>query len=117
MHFEEEKPPRVFPVGISGVELKDCGDLHLEPDEQVTLRTSRGSEYDVCRKSWGFYATPSINGRLRDHGFKSALVRNRGNGGVFLMLVEDGMMDDFQAYLSAEQLEVLSWLDEEHSKD
>ena len=54
----------------------DCGRIALAPDEQVTFTTEAGGEYDVTRKSWGFYATPSINGRLKTFGLRAALVRN-----------------------------------------
>ena len=76
MKFEELKPPRTFRVGRqSEVEIHDCGRIRLQPDEMVTFITSGGRQYDVTAKSWGFYATPSLNGRLQGQGFKSALVR------------------------------------------
>ena len=65
MKFTPKNPPREFEVGFDkkGI-IRDCGVLVLAADEQVTLTTEQGGEYDVTRKSWGFYATPSTNGRL-----------------------------------------------------
>ena len=65
MKFEPIEPPRRFVVGAhEDVELSDCGRVALDPDEQISLTTDAGAEYDVTRKDWGFYATPSLNERL-----------------------------------------------------
>ncbi len=105
-------PPRKFNAGRHTViELSDCGTIELAPDEQVTFLTENGAEYDVARKSWGFYATPSTNGRLKRFGFKSALVSNE-HGQYFVMLVENGKMTDFLTYMAAENCTVVEWLDE-----
>ena len=89
MKFNANKPPRKFQVSGAGVSLtlSDCGSIQLSPDEQVTFLTDNGAEYDVTRKNWGFYATPSINGRLKSFGLRGALVVSKF-GKIFLMLVE-----------------------------
>jgi len=103
--------PRIFAVGRQGhIAMKDCGQLLLEADEQVTLVTERGGQYDVARKSWGFYATPSLNGRLRAQGLRAALVRNR-QGRYYLLLMEEGHEEEFHRYLSEEEQEVVCWMD------
>ena len=67
MEFNKKNPPRKFKVGIKKeITIKDCGTIELQNDEQVTFLTGKSAEYDVARKSWGFYATPSINGRLKN---------------------------------------------------
>ncbi|MEW5919759.1 MAG: hypothetical protein AB1796_02165 [Bacillota bacterium] len=68
-------------------------------------------EHDFAAKAWGFYATPSVNGRLKDQGFKTALVRNNA-GRVYVMVVELERMADFERYLQAEKNTVIEWLDE-----
>lgn len=111
MRFDAHDPPREFVVGFGDpVRLKDCGDVDLAPDEQVTFRTETGGEYDVARKAWGFYATPSLNGRLERFGLRGVLVKNR-HGQFFVLLVERGKEPLFQDYLDAEQLLVVAWLD------
>jgi hypothetical protein len=112
MKFNELNPPRKFTVGkYVPIELSDYGKIELAPDELVTFVTEGGAEYDVGRKSWGFYATPSVNGRLQKFGFKTALVRNADNQ-YFVMLVERDKMRYFEQYLEQEQSEVAEWLDE-----
>jgi hypothetical protein len=93
------------------VEISDCGRLRLEPDEQVTFVSASGKEHDFTAKSWGFYATPSVNARLAEQGFKTALVRNH-QGRFYVMVVEREKLSDFLEYLKREQNEVEEWLDE-----
>jgi hypothetical protein len=113
MKIDIKDPPRVFEVGNSpGVRIRisDCARIELAPDEQVTFVTERGAEYDVARKDWGFYATPSLNGRLASFGLRGVLVRNAA-GRYYVMLVERGREDAFDAYLRQEANEVVVWLD------
>ncbi len=106
-------PPRKFRVGTAGhVELSDCGRIELGPNEQVTFTTEAGGEYDVARKAWGFYATPSLNDRLPRFGLRPALVKGLEEK-FFVMLVERGHEDAFRAYLGGEGLTLLRWLDDE----
>jgi len=110
--FLPKNPPRRFTVGNSvKFDMKDCGTLTLTPDEQVTLVTDNGAEYDVARKDWGFYATPSLNGRLEQFGLRAVLIKNRGTGRYFVLLVERGHEASFDAYCDQENLAVISWLD------
>ena len=105
-------PPREFIVGANeSIKLKDCGSVRLEFNEQITFITKSGAEYDVARKDWGFYATPSVNGRLKNHGFKTALVRNN-KGQIYVMIVESAQIKKFELYCQTEEQQVLEWLDE-----
>jgi len=105
-------PPRHFLVGAAPqVEMKDCGMLALEADEQITLLTEGGAEYDVARKDWGFYATPSLNGRLEQFGLRGVLIRNRDSGRYFVLLIERGREGAFEAYCRKDNLAVVAWLD------
>ena len=72
--------------------------------------TNKSAEYDVARKSWGFYATPSINGRLKNFGLKTALVKNQLDL-YYIMIVEEGCEEDFFKYLKDESNEIITWLD------
>ncbi len=112
MKFAPKVPPRRFQVGNAAkFDMKDCGELMLGADEQVTLKTERGGEYDVARKDWGFYATPSLNGRLEQFGLRGVLIRNIGTGRYFVLLVEQGEEKKFDTYVVQEGLEVIAWLD------
>ena len=111
MKFHAVEPPRVFETGRGeSVRMKDCARITLDPDEQVTFLTESGREYDVARKSWGFYATPSLNGRLAGFGLRAALVKSPG-AKFYIMLVEQGKEDEFARYLAVEGHRVVSWLD------
>ena len=116
MKFDEKSPPRRFTVGNAvKFEMRDCGTLALAPDEQVTLVTESGAEYDVARKSWGFYATPSLNGRLEGFGLRGVLIQNRGTKRYFVLLVERGREASFEAYLAQENLRIVHWLDSDET--
>jgi hypothetical protein len=116
MKFTPLDPPRQFEVSGAGVRLTlaDCGRVDLAADEQITFTTEVGGELDVTRKSWGFYATPSTNGRLSSFGLRAALVRN-ASGRLFVVLVERGKEDDFRAYVTADKQIFLTWMDDDAS--
>jgi len=112
VRFDPKQPPRLFQVGNSvKFNMKDCGRIELEQDEQLTFVTPAGAEYDVSRKEWGFYATPSLNGRLEQFGLRAVLIRNRGTARYFLLLVESGKEVLFDAYCQQENLAIVAWLD------
>ena len=116
MRFDAKTPPRKFAIGDPPrVQLSDCGRMHLSPDELVTFVTERGNEYDVTRKDWGFYATPSLNGRLESFSLRGVLVRNNLSGRYFLMLVERGKEPSFERYIASEQCGVVCWLELDQS--
>ena len=69
-------------------------------------------EHDLVRKQWGYYATPSLQGRLRSNGMRAALTRNVETGRIFVVLVEIGKEQLWRAYNAKERQEFLTWLDE-----
>lgn len=112
MKIIEKKPARDFWVGLDkSVKIFDCGTIYLKPDEQVTFVTPEAKEHDFGAKSWGFYATPSVNGRLKDQGLKTALVKN-SLGRFFVMVVDKNKLNEFEAYLQSDKNSVVQWLDE-----
>ncbi len=112
MKIDTNHPPRYFRTGSSNqVTIADCGKIHLEPHEMISFVTTSGKEYDVGARSWGFYATPSLNDRLKKEGFKTALVKNP-LGKVYVMIVEQDQVSHFERYLKEEKNELIEWLDE-----
>jgi hypothetical protein len=111
MNIKAQEPPRQFEVGTSGITLSHCADIELAPDELVTFVTSGGAEYDVTRKSWGYYATPSIDGRLADNGFRAALVQNVDTQQRFVVIVDKSRVDEWHEYNRLQRLQILMWLD------
>lgn len=108
-------PPRKFTVGNDqSIEISDMGSIELNAQEQVTF-IAADKEYDVTAKEWGFYATPSVNGRLKRFGWKTALVRNQRNQ-HFIMLVDPDKRDLFDKYCVDEEQTVVEWLDERPEK-
>jgi hypothetical protein len=114
MKIDVKNPPRTFAVKGAGLEtiLSDCATIDLSPNEQVTFKTGAGAEYDVVRKSWGFYATPSTNGRLKSFGLRAAFVRS-SIGRFFIMLVEKNKEVEFESYLTQDKQQLICWLDDE----
>lgn len=118
MKFTPKDPPRRYQVGADKqIEISDCGRIALDSDEQVTFVTETGAEYDVTRKDWGYYATPSLNGRLEGFGLRGVLIRNMNTGRYFVLLVERGKEPQFDDYMKVEALQVIAWLDESEALD
>lgn len=115
MKFDAKDPPRAFRVGATGdIELLDCGTVWLAPDEQVTFQTdNRGTTaFDVTRKAFGYYASNSLNGTLPRQGLRAALCRNDSHGLLYMLYVELGKEDLYRAYIAAEGMSHLGWMDE-----
>ena len=117
MKFEPKNPPRKFKVGKpeNNIVISDFGDVHLSHDEQITIVSDNGKRHDFACKDWGFYSTPSINGRLQNEGFKTALVENQ-KGQIYVMSVDKDKLDLFEKYCKDENQTVLEWLDERKLK-
>ena len=112
MKIEPLSPPRKFFVGLNDhIEIKHCANINLDDNEQITFIINSGKEYDVVRKTWGYYGTPSVNGRLKRFNFKTALVINKKNQ-LFIMLVEKDKQNMFLEYINMDQQTLLCWLDE-----
>ena len=112
MKIDLKAPPRKFKVGQADqIEISDCGDIELQANEQVTFITDTGPRFDFARKDWGFYATPSINGRLKREGFKTALVENQ-KGQIYVMVIESKKIELFNKYCQEENQTIIKWLDE-----
>lgn len=113
MKVAAKNPPRTFSVGARGhIVISDCGRIDLEPDEQVTFTAAGGAEYDVARKSWGFYATPSLNGRLKNFGWRTALVKSPDDR-YFIFLLEPGKQAEFDDYIASERQQIVCWLEDD----
>lgn len=93
------------------IDMKDFGQIELAVDEQVTFVTESGSEYDLARKSWGFYATPSLNNRLGRFGLRPLLVRSPGKL-YYVFLLEKGKEAELERYLHEEGHDIICWLDD-----
>jgi len=112
MKQDLRQPPRDFSPH-PGITLRDMGDIWLAPEEQLTFRASGGGGNDIVRKDWGFYLTNSLNATLRRQGLKTALVSSdTADPRLYVLLVEEGKRDAFDAYLIQNGMKLLVWLDE-----
>lgn len=113
MKLRVNDPPRKFEIGRGEkITISDCAHIELAPNEQVTFTTPDGHQYDVARKPWGFYATPSLNGRLLDFNLRAVIARSP-IGKYFVFLVERGREAAFEQYLASEENVIVRWLDNE----
>ena len=118
MKVSATEPPREFTVGRDrSITLRDTGAITLEENELVTFHTSdkgpKGgpTKFDVTRTPFGYYATNSLNGTLPANGLRPALARNSESQRLFLLLVEPAKIETYKAYLAAEAMDHLGWLD------
>ena len=66
MKIKISKKKRNFTVGRGKkITIKDVAKIYLKPNEQVTFAASNRGNHDITRKDWGFYATQSVNSRLK----------------------------------------------------
>ena len=105
-----EKKNRKFKVGINNIVIKEVAKISLKQNEMVTFFNGK-IEYDITKKNWGYYATPSINGRLKKEGFKTALVKNKLNK-YYIMVVDKKKIKIFINYCKIENQKIIEWIDE-----
>ena len=118
MKIKEKIPPRNFLVGTNKkFYMKDCGDVLLSDDEQITFKTEQGTEYDFAKKDWGYYASPSLNGRLTNFNLRACLIRNTKTNRYFVLIVEKNFEDKFNQYLTEESCEIVTWMDDTEKLD
>lgn len=109
MRIIKKKPPRKFKPS-KNIIIKDCAKIYLNSNEQVTFLTKKKQEYDVCKKEWGFYATPSVNGRLKSYNFKTSIIQNIKTKKIYIFILEKGKEKKFYRYLKEENCKVIKWL-------
>ena len=104
------KKNRKFKVGISNITLKEVAKISLKKNEMITFYNGK-SEYDVVKKNWGFYATPSINSRLKSFNFRTCLINSKVTKNKFIVIVQKKKIKEFYKYLKDEKCEVVKWLE------
>ena len=108
MKIQIQTPGREFVVGTSSITITDSGTITLDDDHQITFLETDKSEYDVCKKEWGYYATPSINGRLEHFNYMTCLVKNSAEK-KYIMIVKTSKLEEFKTYLEIENLVIETW--------
>ncbi len=111
------KNNRKFVVGKNkNIILKDVGSIFLKDNENITLKNSKKMEYDICKKNWGYYGTPSLNKRLYRFGFIGALAKNKALKTYAVMIVDKRKKQLFLRYLKKEDMILICWLNENNLK-
>jgi len=105
MKLIKKKTIRKFSVGKRNLVLKDCGQIYLNDNEQVTF-VKKKSEFDIVKKNWGYYATPSINKRLKNFNFRTYITKNSNNY-INVMIVHKEKIKYFKKYLKVESMIIL----------
>ena len=108
MKISSKIKPRKFNVGLSNNTIMDCGKIYLANNELVTFVKNK-KKYDFVSKDRGYYATPSINNRLKKEGYKVALVSN-STGKKFIMVVDKEKIKIFKKYLNQEKSIIIKWI-------
>ena len=102
MNLKLKKKPRKFKVGSKkNIHIKDLGEVYLNNNEQITF-AHKNSRYDFCKKKWGYYATSSINNRLKKSGFRTFLIKNSLKN-IFLTVVHKNKIKEFKMYIKKEK--------------
>ena len=104
------KKKRTFKVN-NKIKLTQVADILLNSDEMITMK-DRGKEFDITKKNWGYYATPSINKRLKSFGYATAIIKNKVTKNIFIVLVDKEKKKIFDRYIKSENLKILKWLHE-----
>ena len=98
---------RFFTVG-KNIKIKHVANIKLNNNEQLTF-LFKESQFDFVKKNWGFYATPSINYRLKKQGFMSALMKNKSQR-IYLVVVHKTKIKQFRKYCKIHKQMIVKWL-------
>ena len=112
MKFTENVPPREFRGGkVWPIPMRDVGRIELSPSELITFTGPDQAEFDISRTTFGYYATPSVNQRLKSFGWRTAVARNP-QGHLYVLLVHETLEHEYLDYLEQQEMEELERLDE-----
>lgn len=95
------------PSNKSKIIITEKAKIYLKNNEQITLVDKFYNEYDLVKKSWGYYSTPSINKRLKDNNHDAYLVENKDNKTKFLFTVNARKKKDFFHYIKKFNIKIL----------
>ena len=110
MQVKKKNKPRKFLVNKkTNLIVSDVGEIKLKEKEHLTIKV-QNKKNEICAMNWGFYATSSINHRLKKEGFATAFVKN-SYGKFFVMVVNIKKKKLFNSYCKSEKIKVVKWLD------
>ena len=101
MKIKINKKPRKFTVGLNNTILKDLGKIYLNNNEHSTFIKKVNT---MKLKDWGYYATPSVNKRLKILNFEHLSLKIHLN--QFILIVHKEKIKNFRKYLRADKLKL-----------
>ena len=105
-----KKINRKFKVGKKNdIILTDVGSIFLKNDDLVTFKDGK-KEFDIAKKIWGYYGTPTLNKRLKNFGYVGALTRHKVFDTYALLIVDIKKKKTFLKYLKKEDMQIICWL-------
>ena len=105
-----KKTNRKFKVGKKKeIMLTDVGGIFLKNDELVTFKDGK-KEFDIAKKIWGYYGTPTLNKRLTNFGYMAALTRHKVFDTYAVLIVDIKKKKNFLNYLKKEDMQIICWL-------
>lgn len=96
------KPSKEFDIVIN-----EKAKIYLQDNEQITLIDKFNNEYDIVKKPWGYYSTPSINKRLLKNNYHAYLVQNINNKTIFLFTVLKNKKEMMRKYIKKVGIKIL----------
>ena len=97
------------PSSKSRVIITEKAKIYMKHNEQITLIDINKNQYDIVKKSWGYYSTPSINKRLKNNNHKACIVKNIEKKTIFLFSVNIKKKNEFNKYLKKNKIKVIKW--------
>lgn len=99
-----------YPNKFLKIKLKHVANIYLKSDEMITFLDFKKNEYDVVKKSWGYYATPSIDKRLKKNFYETYLVKNAATNNKFIFIVNIKKKKDFKIYIKKNNIKIIKFL-------
>ena len=83
--------------------------MKIKKNKKIRKFSIKKQEYDLCKKEWGFYATPSINSRLKNNNFTTLIVQGKKFGKFYIHIVDKKKINVHKKYLKSEKLKIIKW--------
>ena len=100
-----KKKIRSWTVGLKkDIHIKEIAQIKLKLNEQVSFYSDNLNkiENEICKKSWGYYLTPSIDKKLKKYGQKIFIMKNSKKNS-YLVIVNNSKLREFKRYCMSEK--------------
>lgn len=104
-HMEIKKIIRSWKVGLkNNILITQKAKIKLNTNEQISFYSNdlNKIENEICKKSWGYYLTPSIDKRLKKYGQKVFIMKNSKKNS-YLVIVNNSKLREFKKYCNDEK--------------